>query len=117
MRLRFGEFELNSEAGELVRAGRVVHMQPKVHRLLEHLIAERHRIVSQDEVLKSIWDSEVVVPGVVTTTVRALRRALSDDIDAPHYVRTVHKRGYRFIADVTEVTDRSMETPSHWPLV
>jgi len=117
MHVRFGEFELNSEAGELVRAGHVVHLQPKVHRLLEHLILERHRIVSHDEVLKSIWPAETVVPAVVTTTVRSLRRALRDESETPQYVRTVHRRGYRFIADVTELQARVTAAPCHWPIV
>lgn len=77
-------------------------VQPKPLRLLVYLVTHRDRVVPKDELLDALWPRESVVPEVLTTAVRNLRRALGDDARAPRFVRTVRAAGYRFIATARE---------------
>ncbi|MEM6995026.1 MAG: winged helix-turn-helix domain-containing protein [Myxococcota bacterium] len=103
--MRFGEFELDLPKAELRRGRLPVPIQPRVFRLLTHLVMNRHRVVTQDELLDTVWAREAVVPSVLSTAVRALRRTLGDDSREPRYVQTVHRVGYGFIGRVDEAVD------------
>ena len=116
--LRFGEFELDLPRAELRRGQEPVAIQPRVLRLLTHLVMNRHRVVSQDELLTTVWAREAVVPSVLSTAVRALRRTLGDDSRCPRYVQTVHRVGYGFIGEVDETRPTEVEahvvSPVQW---
>ncbi len=103
--LRFDEFELDLPKAELRRGRQPVPIQPRVFRLLTHLVMNRHRVVTQDELLNTVWAREAVVPSVLSTAVRALRRTLGDDSRQPRYVQTVHRVGYGFIGRVDDAPD------------
>lgn len=99
MLVTFGEYVLDQPARELRRKGQRVHLQPRVFDLLTHLVTHRQRVVSVEELLSDVWGS-VVTAGVVTTALRQLRLALGDDARSPKVIRTVHRKGYRFIAEI-----------------
>lgn len=96
----FGDCELHTGPRSLRRAGRAIHLRPKVYRLLVHLLEHRHRAVSRDELCDIVWEGRCVGNATVDSTVKALRRALGDDGVGQRVVRTLSGYGYRFVATV-----------------
>src|SRR5262245_7301942 len=84
----------------LSRAGTVVTIEPKAFDVLRYLVEHRDRLVTKEELLDAIWKETFVTPNVLTRAVAQLRNALGDDAENPTFIETVHKRGYRFIAEV-----------------
>jgi DNA-binding winged helix-turn-helix (wHTH) protein len=97
---RFGTFELDEERGELRREGRPIAIQPKPLALLALLLRERDRVVSADELLKTLWPDTVVTPGSLNRAVSHARRAIGDT-HRGRLIRSLSRRGYRFSGEVT----------------
>ena len=97
---RFAEFELDDELFELRRRGRPVRAQPKVLDLLLYLIRHPDRVVPRNELLDALWAGVVVGEDALTTAVHQARAALADCHARQWAVRTVSRRGYRFVAAV-----------------
>ena len=94
------EFEVDVAARELSRGGTTAHVEPKVFDLLVVLIRERHRVVPQPELIAQLWPDAVVCAGALHQCVAVLRRTLGDSGANARFVRTLHRRGYRFVAPV-----------------
>jgi DNA-binding winged helix-turn-helix (wHTH) protein/pimeloyl-ACP methyl ester carboxylesterase len=103
----FEGFVLDADRFELRRGDSVVHVEPKVFDVLEYLIRHRHRVVTKNELLDTIWGGRFVNESALTTRLKAARRALRDDGTAQRMIRTVHGRGYQFVAIVDGDIDRS----------
>ena len=105
----FGDFELDVANYELRRRGRPVHVERQPMDLLILLLECRQRLVSREEIAERLWGADVFtdVETGVNTAVRKIRRALKDTTDAPAFVETVPRKGYRFIADVHVIADRT----------
>ena len=106
---RFDEFTLDVPERRLLRGAEAVHLSPKAYDLLVALVQQRGRLVSKDELLRSLWPESFVEEGGLTVHVSALRKALGEDAHRPTYIETVARSGYRFIAKVT--CDGSNERP------
>ncbi len=104
MPYRFGSFLLTQEKG-LFDAGEQVALEPRPFDLLCYLLENRDRIVTKDELIDHIWDGRIVSEAALSTQVRAVRRALSDDRVQQKYVRTHPKRGFQFVAPVDLIDD------------
>lgn len=102
MTYRFGGFSLDAAARQLLSEGREIHLSPKAFALLLVLIEHRARALSKAELQDMLWPSTFIGETNLATLVAEIRRALDDAAHEPVYVRTVHRFGYRFIADVTE---------------
>jgi len=104
-RLRFGEFELRLASGDLLRGGESVALQLQPARVLEILARGAGRTVLRSEIVDAVWgpDAHVDVDQSINYCIRQVRLALGDSADEPRYVRTVPRRGYRFVAPVEEV--------------
>lgn len=89
---------------ELLRDGAAVELQPKVFDLLCHLVEHRARAVDKNELQDVIWAEQVVTEAAVSRAVMKARRALGDTAEAAGYIRTVHSRGFQFIAPVQSET-------------
>lgn len=100
MIFEFGDRELDTERYELRHAGAAVHLEPQVFDLLVVLAANRDRVVSKAELLDTVWGDRFVSESTLTSRVRTARRAVDDDGTEQRVIRTVHGRGYRFIAPV-----------------
>jgi len=98
MTMRFDEFELDSARFELRRAGRPLAVQPKVLDLIIYLAQNRHRVVSKDELFRTVWAGVFVNEGSLSQAVSLARKALGDDPEAPRFIGTARGRGFRFIA-------------------
>jgi pimeloyl-ACP methyl ester carboxylesterase/DNA-binding winged helix-turn-helix (wHTH) protein len=100
--LAFADCELDIGRFELRRGGAVVAMEPQVFEVLAYLLRHRHRLVSKEELLDEVWGDRFVGESALTTRIKAARRAVGDDGSAQAVIRTVHGRGYRFVAEVDE---------------
>src|SRR5579862_9651322 len=100
----FEDFVLDRGAYELRRDGVPVSLQRIPLELLCLLIERRGNLVTREEIIERVWGKGVFLDSEtsINTAVRKLRRALSDDPDAPRFVATVPARGYRFVAEVRQ---------------
>jgi DNA-binding winged helix-turn-helix (wHTH) protein len=105
-RYRFGPF-LVSPAHRTLRQGTGdVPLIPRYFDLLVLLVANRHRVVTRQEIFDRVWADVVVSDGALSQAVRTIRRSLGDDSREPLFIRTVSRHGYQFVADdVIEETD------------
>jgi DNA-binding winged helix-turn-helix (wHTH) protein len=104
MRYRFGEFELDTDAYTLARAGRPLHLRPKVFDLVRLLIERRGRIVTKQELLDALWDAEHVNEAVIPWSISHARRAIGQEGNEKQPIETLYRRGYRWCGEV-EVVD------------
>jgi DNA-binding winged helix-turn-helix (wHTH) protein/TolB-like protein/Flp pilus assembly protein TadD len=102
-RYEFGDFRLDSEPPSLWRDERLVSLPPKALEMLLLLVRRRDIIVSREELLNTVWRETFVEDGNINYTVSLLRKVLDKD-DKARFIQTVPKRGYRFVADVLEVS-------------
>ncbi|WP_144185465.1 winged helix-turn-helix domain-containing tetratricopeptide repeat protein [Elioraea rosea] len=102
MRLRFASCELDLDRQELRRSGEPVHVEPQVFDLLAHLVRNRDRVVSKDELIDTIWGGRAISEAALSSRINAARRAVGDSGEEQALIRTVHKRGFRFVAEVGE---------------
>ena len=100
MRYRFGTFSLVVLRRELRRGDELVPIEPRVFDLLHHLIMHRDRVIGSEELVAEVWHGRVISDASIASCVRSARRALGDSGRAPSYIRTMHRRGFRFIAEV-----------------
>ena len=77
------------------------HLEPQVMDLLVFLANTGGRVVAKDELIDAVWQGRFIAETTLTRAVADLRRALGDDQRSPHYIETIPKRGYRFVADVS----------------
>jgi DNA-binding winged helix-turn-helix (wHTH) protein/TolB-like protein/Flp pilus assembly protein TadD len=96
----FGPYRLNTDRLELWCGTDAVAVEPQVFRLLQHLIENRERVVSKDELIDQIWEGRIVSDATVSSRINAARRAVGDSGKAQAVIRTISKRGFRFVAEV-----------------
>jgi DNA-binding winged helix-turn-helix (wHTH) protein/tetratricopeptide (TPR) repeat protein len=98
----FGAFDLDTDVFELRRAGAPVAVEPQVFSVLAYLVEHRNRVVTKNELLDNVWGDRFVSESALTTRVKAARRAVGDDGAQQRVIKTVHGRGFRFIATVRD---------------
>jgi DNA-binding winged helix-turn-helix (wHTH) protein/tetratricopeptide (TPR) repeat protein len=103
LRFRFSNCEFDTDRRELRRAGEVVPVEPQVFELLTYLIANNQRVVSKDELLAAVWEGRIVSESAMTTRVNAARCAVGDNGYEQRLIKTVRRKGFRFIAPVREI--------------
>ncbi len=99
---QFGDFDLDLEERVLFCNETPVSITPKAFLLLQTLIERRGHLVEKQELMTAVWADSFVEQGNLTFTVNLLRKVLGDSSKEPQFIETVPRRGYRFIADVTE---------------
>ncbi len=102
--LRFGTFELEPDTSELRKGGVLVKLQSQHFQLLALLAGRPGRVVSREEIRRALWDDRTFVDfdRSINFAVNQIREALGDDPRSPLYIETLPRKGYRFIAPVTE---------------
>jgi len=110
--VRFGTFELDRHAAELRKNNRRVRLQEKPLRVLEALVERAGVLVTRDELRRRLWSSDTFVDfdNGLNNAVNRLRMALGDRAAAPKFIQTVGRRGYRFVAAVSEVPGGPADT-------
>src|SRR5262245_35309197 len=136
--VRFSDFELDRQSGELRKRGLRVALQGRPLQILDILLRTPGQLVTRDTLRHELWSSDTFVDFEhgLNAAVRRLREALGDAADVPRFVETLPRRGYRFIApvqgvtqagavDVADATPRQDSTPvaeprsrfHGWPIV
>src|SRR6266852_2674975 len=101
-RIRFDTFELDATSGELRKAGILLKLQPQPFRVLLLLIERAGQVVTREEIQRYLWTDSTFVDFEhgINFSVNQIRGALADNAERPHYIETIPRRGYRFIATV-----------------
>ena len=99
MTYRFGPFELDLARAELRAGGQVRPVEPQVFALLALLVENRERLVPRQEILERVWEGRIVSDAAVASRIKSAREALGDDGKAQRFIRTIHGRGLRFVAE------------------
>jgi DNA-binding winged helix-turn-helix (wHTH) protein len=102
MQIRFADFVLDTRRYLITRSGVPIALRPKVFDLLIHLSANRDRVVTREELVQRLWSETIVGSGSLSGLVNELRQALGERGDPASTIRTVHARGYQFVAVVHE---------------
>ena len=105
MQFVFGSYTLDPDRRELTRGSETIALGPRVFDLLLYLVQNSERVVSKRELLHTIWGGRVVSESTMTSHVNAVRNAIGDNGSEQRLVRTVARKGFRFVADV-RVGDR-----------
>jgi DNA-binding winged helix-turn-helix (wHTH) protein len=109
MTLSFGECEINLERRELWRAKRAVHVEPQVFDLLVYLVQNRDRVVSKDDLIASVWGGRIVSESTLTSRINAARTAVGDNGREQQLIRTIPRKGLRFIGAVHAPVDDNQQ--------
>lgn len=111
MRYHFNDFTLDTDRFELSKNGSNISIEPQVLELLSLLIANRNRMVSKDEINEKVWHGRFVSDAALSSRIKSARQALGDSGSEQKVIKTVHKKGFRFVAEV-EADEKSTPTIS-----
>jgi TolB-like protein len=98
----FADFVLDVDRRELRRGAEAIAVEPQVFDLLVYLIENRERVVSKDDLIASVWGGRVVSDSTLTSRIFAARRAVGDSADAQVLIRTVPRKGFRFVGEIEQ---------------
>jgi TolB-like protein len=104
LRYLFEEYAFDTERRELHRGANVVPVAPQVFDLLEYLIRNRERVVSKDDLINAIWRGRSVSEAALTTRLNAVRTAIGDSGEEQRLIKTLPRKGFRFVGTVRETT-------------
>ena len=112
MQFLFAGHILDKDRRELRRDGETVAIEPQVFDLLIYLIENRDRVVSKDDLIASVWNGRIVSDSSLTSRINAARKAIGDSGEEQRLIRTVARKGLRFVADVQTVAARNVSAAS-----
>ena len=114
--IRFGPFALDAAAGELCKHGLKIKLQGQPIDILAMLLERPGEVISREEIQKQLWpvNTNVEFEHSVNAAIKRLRDALDDDADAPRYIETLPKRGYRLIATIDHATPSASRRRPKW---
>jgi DNA-binding winged helix-turn-helix (wHTH) protein/pimeloyl-ACP methyl ester carboxylesterase len=98
----FDTFTLDTDRRELRAAGSLVPVEPQVFDLLEFLIRRRDRVVTRDDLIEHVWQARIVSESALASRINAARHAIGDDGTRQALIKTIPRRGLRFVATVRE---------------
>src|SRR5689334_21107382 len=102
MSFMFGDCVLDPDRRELSRGSEVIATGPQVFDLLVYLVENRERVVSRDDLLKAVWHGRIVSESTLASHINAARKAIGDSGQAQRLIRTVARKGFRFVGEVRE---------------
>src|SRR5205814_4407268 len=113
------DYALDTDRRELHRGADVVSVAPQVFDLLDYLIRNRERVVSKDDLSNAVWDGRIVSDAALTTRLNAARTAIGDSGEEQRLIKTLPRKGFRFVGKVREaqrlagaaVTEHPEESP------
>jgi TolB-like protein len=108
--IQFKQINLDTTQYRLCVSGNPISVEPQVFDLLVYLVENRDRVVTRDELLDNLWKGKVVTDAALSVTLRFARKAVGDSGRAQNIIKTIHGRGYQFIAEVTEAASPSSPT-------
>ncbi len=103
MQFVFADYILDPDRRELTRGGKAVAISPQVFDLLLHLVLNRERVISKNRLLEAVWGNRIVSESTLTSHINAVRKAIGDSGEQQHLIRTIPRKGFRFVGDVQQV--------------
>ncbi len=103
MKYRFSNFEIDLGQHELRREGVSVHIEPQVFDVIVHLVRNHDRVVSKDELIDTVWNGRAISEAAFSSRINGARRVLGDNGTDQLFIKTLHRRGFRFVGDVQAV--------------
>ena len=97
----FGDYALDIDRRELSRGSKRIEIEPQVFDLLVYLVQNRDGVVSKDDLVKAVWKGRIVSDSALSSRITAVRHAIGDDGEQQRLIRTVPRRGFRFVGAVT----------------
>jgi DNA-binding winged helix-turn-helix (wHTH) protein len=107
----FGDHTLDADRRELRRGAERIAVEPQVFDLLVYLVQNRERVVSKDDLIASVWGGRIVSASTLTSRINAARKALGDSGEEQKLIRTISRKGLRFVGTV--VTEAIGIEPAH----
>jgi TolB-like protein len=101
---------LDGERRELRRGADLVPVEPKVFDLLAYVIAHRDRVITRDELITAVWDGRIVSESAMATCINAARSALADSGEEQRLIKTLPRKGIRFVGAVREGSEKSAQS-------
>jgi DNA-binding winged helix-turn-helix (wHTH) protein len=98
----FGDHTLDIDRRELTRGSEQIAVGPQVFDLLTYLVKNRERVVSRDDLLDAVWHGRIVSESTLTSHINAVRKAIGDSGEEQGLIRTIARKGFRFIGQVRE---------------
>jgi predicted ATPase/DNA-binding winged helix-turn-helix (wHTH) protein len=98
----FGDYSLDAGRRELLRGAELIALEPQVFDLLVYLVENRDRVVSKDDLLAAVWGGRIVSESTLTSRISAARKAIGDVGGERQLIRTIARKGLRFVGEVTE---------------
>ena len=108
----FDEFSLDTDRRELRGPAGLIALEPQVFDLLAYLIQNRDRVVSKDDIMAAVWNGRIVSESALTTRINAARSAIGDSGDAQRLIKTLPRKGLRFVGVVREGKNLGAVLPS-----
>jgi DNA-binding winged helix-turn-helix (wHTH) protein/pimeloyl-ACP methyl ester carboxylesterase len=104
--VKFGGYRFEADTGRLWSGSREIRLTPKASDVLKQLVLHAGQPVSKADLFATVWSGTSVSDDALTSCIQELRRALEDDSKQPRFIETRHRRGYRFIAPLSEAQIR-----------
>jgi len=108
----FGEYRFDLRAARLRSNGQEIRLTPKASAVLKILVERAGHPVTKEELFTTVWKDTVVSDDALTSCIQELRRALEDDARHPRFIETRHRRGYQFVASVSDIPSE-FQTEAH----
>jgi len=115
LRYLFEEYAFDTDRRELHRGTDAVSIAPQVFDLLDYLIRNRARVVSKDDLIQAIWNGRSVSDAALTTRLNAARGAIGDSGEEQRFIKTLPRKGFRFVGQVREARDVASPNPGDAP--
>ncbi|MHA1188930.1 MAG: alpha/beta fold hydrolase [Alphaproteobacteria bacterium] len=109
--IRFTEFVLDQQVAELRRNSKIVAVEPQVFDLIVYLAENPGKIVSRDDLIANVWQGRIVSDAAISTRINAARKALGDDGTRQAVIKTIQRRGFRFLPEVEISSEPVGEEP------
>jgi DNA-binding winged helix-turn-helix (wHTH) protein len=109
LRYLFEDFAFDTDRRELHRGTEMVSIAPQVFDLLDYLIRNRERVVSKDDLISAVWNGRVVSDAALTTRLNAARSAIGDTGEKQRLIKTLPRKGFRFVGTVEEAERSTVE--------
>jgi DNA-binding winged helix-turn-helix (wHTH) protein len=107
---QFANYSLDVERQELRRGTELVNVEPQVLDLLQYLIRNRERVVSKDDLIEHVWHGRIVSESTLTSRITAARRATGDDGDRQRLIRSIARKGIRFVGELRNEESSSISS-------
>ena len=100
MKVIFDDCTIDTDRFQVERRGQTVSLTPQTAKILDILIRNRDRVVTKDELAAEVWDDRIITDATLSTALKKTRQIVGDTGRAQNIIRTIHGRGFQFVAAV-----------------